>query len=155
VDHQTKVDRTNDSLEKNSKGLAQNVSVFTHDVFVLVELQAQLLATDIKECRQHALVPGLILLTGMSLGAACFPIVLTALALWLVQRFGLSYPEGFLAAGVLGAMTSTLLCSVGWLLVRRHLAVLGRSKEALIDNVQRIKKVLERDRVTRNASNPS
>ena len=45
-------------------------------------------------------VPGLILLLGMVLGVACFPIALAALALIIVEVFGTSYATGFLIAVV-------------------------------------------------------
>ena len=123
---------------------------FAHDVFTLAELQAQLFVADVQECGQRVLVPGLVLLCGVALGLACFPIALAALALLLVQVFETSYAAGFLIAVVVGAVVSALLCVIGWLQVRKRVAVLRRSQQELVRNLRWIKKVLERSRITRS-----
>jgi uncharacterized membrane protein YqjE len=150
--HQTKLGDQNGSARSASKGLARDVGEFAYDVFTLAELQAQLFVADMQECGQRVRVPGLILLFGMALGVACFPIALAALALIIVEVFGTSYAMGFLIAVVAGAALSTLLCVIGWHQVRDRVAVLGRSQQALVRNLRWIKKVLERSRITRRNS---
>ena len=125
---------------------------FAHDVFTLAELQAQLFVADVQECGQRVLVPGLVLLCGVALGLACFPIALAALALLVIQVFETSYAAGFLMAVVVGAVLSALLCVIGWFQVRQRVAVLGRSQQELVRNLRWIKKVLERSRITRRNS---
>lgn len=139
----------NGSPQSAPRTLARDVGGFAHDVLTLAELQAELFAADVRECGERVVVPGFVLLSGLALGFACFPIVLTALALLLIQAFEISYAAGFLAAFVVGAVLSALLCVLGWLRVRRHVALLGRSKLELACNLHWIKKVLERNRVTR------
>lgn len=151
--HQTKISERNGSSETGSKGLARDVGEFAHDVFTLAELQAQLLAADVRECGQRVLVPGVVVLCGVVLGLSCFPIALAALALLVIQAFGTSYAAGFLTAGVLGAVSSALLCIIGCLQVRKRAAVLRRSKQELVRNLRWIKKVLERSRITRTEDN--
>lgn len=151
--HQTKIDERNGSPESAPKALARDVGEFAHDVFTLAELQAQLFVTDVRECSQRAFMPGLVLLIGVALGLACFPIALVALALALVQVFEASYAAGFLIAAIAGAVSSAVLSVIGWLLVRGRLAVLRRSRDELLRNLRWIKKVLERDRTTRSNSN--
>jgi hypothetical protein len=128
------------------------VGEFAYDVLTLAELQAQLFVADIQEFGQRVRVPGLVLLSGIALGVACFPIGLTALALVVVQVFETSYAAGFLIAVAVGAALSALLCAIGWYQVRDRVAVLGRSQQALVRNLRWIKKVLERSRVTRRNS---
>src|SRR6185295_3428396 len=112
--HQTKLGEQNGSPRIESKGLERDVGEFAYDVLTLAELQAQLFVADMQECGQRVRVPGLILLCGVALGLACFPIALAALALVVVQVFGTSYAAGFLTAVGVGAALSALLCAIGW-----------------------------------------
>jgi uncharacterized membrane protein YqjE len=125
------------------------VGDFAHDVLTLAELQAQLFVADVQECGQRALVPGLVLVCGVALGLACFPIALAALALFVIQVFETSYATGFLIAVVGGAVLSALLCVIGWWQIRERVAVLGRSQQELARNLRWIKKVIQRSRITR------
>jgi uncharacterized membrane protein YqjE len=150
--HQTKINEQNGSPQTASRGLARDVGEFADDVLTLAELQVQLFVADMQECGQRARVPGLVLLCGVALGLACFPIALAALALLVIQVFGTSYAAGFLIAVAVGAVLSALLCVIGWLRVRERLAVLGRSQQELVRNLRWIKKVLERSRITRRNS---
>lgn len=150
--HQTKINERNGSPETAPKALARDVGEFAHDVLTLAELQAQLLVTDVRECGQRVLVPGLILLGGVALALACFPIALAALALLVIQIFETSYVAGFLIAVMVGTALSALLCVIGWFQVRKHIAVLGRSQQELVRNLRWIKKMIERNRTTRSNS---
>jgi hypothetical protein len=152
MDHQAKVSERNGSPSTTTNGLAQDVGEFAHNVLTLAELQAQLFASDVQECSQRVLVPALVLVAGIALGLACFPIALVAVALLLVEMFQASYAVGFLIAAAAGAVTSALLSTVGWLIVRKRAAVLGRSQEELIRNLRWLKKVIERSRITRKNS---
>lgn len=145
---QTKIDEQNRAPESASRGFARGVGDFTHDVLTLAELQVQLLAADVQECRQRVLIPALILLCGLAVSLACFPVGLTALALYLVQSFKLSYATGFLIAFIVGAVLGALLSVFGCLRVRNSLAVLRRSRRELIRNLGWIKKVLDHSRST-------
>ncbi len=152
MDHQTKVSERNGSPHTAPKALARDVGEFAHDVIGLAELQLQLFVTDLRECSRHALVPGLVLLAGVALGLSCVPLVLTALALLLIEVLETSYATGFLLATIVGAILSAVLCVSGWSLIRRRLAVLQRSQQELVCNLLWIKKVLERKRGTRSDS---
>lgn len=152
MDDQTKISERNGSPETAPKALARDVGEFAHDAVTLTELQAQLFVADVRECGQRVLVPSLVLLGGVALALACFPIALAALALWLAQVLETSYAAGFLIAVVVGAVFSGLLCVIGYLQIRGRLAVLRRSQQELIRNLRWIKKVLERSRITRGNS---
>jgi Putative Actinobacterial Holin-X, holin superfamily III len=149
MDHQTKISEQNGKPETATKDMARDVGEFAHNVLTLAELQAQLFVADVQECGQRVLVPGLVLLCGVALGLACFPIALAAVALLVVQVFQTSYAAGFLIAAVVGVALSAPLCVVGWFQVRDRLAVLARSQQELVRNLSWIKKVLERSRITR------
>ena len=143
---QTKIDDRNRAPESASKGFARGVGDFTHDVLTLAELQAQLLSADVQECRQRVLVPTLLLLCGLAVGLACFPVGLTALALCLVENYTMSYATGFLTAFIVGAVLGVLLSFIGCLQVRKSLAVLQRSQQELIRNLRWIRKVVDHSR---------
>jgi len=152
MDHQTQVSERNGSPQAGRKTMARDVGEFAHDVLTLAELQAQLLAADVQECSRRVLVPGLVLVGGVALGLSCFPIAMAAVALLLIEIFELSYAAGFLTTAAVGAVLSAILSAIGWFLVRRRVAVLGRSRQELVRNLRWIKKVLERSRITRSNS---
>lgn len=147
--HQTKISERNGSPEIAPKAIARDVGAFALDVLTLAELQAQLLIADVQECGQRVRVPGLVLLCGVALGLACFPLALAALALLLIEVFATSYSAAFLLVAATGAVVSALLCVIGWLQVRQRLAVLRRSQQELTRNLRWIKKVFERNRIPR------
>ena len=142
---QTKIEARNGS----PAGLARDVGEFAHDVLTLAELQAQLFAADVQECGRRVLVPALVLAAGVSLGWACFPIALAALALVLVEVFQSSSAVAFVTTALVGGMVSALCCAIGWSQIRRRVAVLRRSQQELVRNLRWIKKVLERSPITR------
>ena len=150
--HQTKVSEQNGSPERASKGMARDVGEFAHDVLTLAELQGQLFVADVQECGRRVLVPGLVLLCGVALALASFPIALVALALLVIQVFATSYAAAFLIAAAVGASLSALVCVIAWLQVRKRVTVLARSQQELVRNLRWIKKVLERSRITRGSS---
>ncbi len=139
---QTKVAGRNGAPEIESDGLARDVGSFANDVLTLAELQAQLLAADVQECRQRVLVPSLVLLCGLALGLACFPIALVTLALGLVLFLETSLFTALLIVVVAAAIGSALLCIFGWIHVRQRAAVLRRSRDELVRNLSWIKRVV-------------
>ena len=147
MDQQAKVAGRNGAPEAVSQGLARDVGAFANDVLTLTELQSQLLVADLRECRRRALVPSLVLLGGLALGLACFPIALVTVALGLVQFLETSHFTAFLIVVVAGAICSVLLCIVGWIQVRRRAAVLRRSRDELVHNLRWIKRVLAGNRL--------
>ncbi len=148
MDDQTKIDERNCAPENASRGFARGVGDFTHDVLTLAELQAQLLAADMQECRQRVVLPALLLLCGLAVSLACFPVGLTALALYLVKAYKMSNAAGFLIAFIVGAVLGGLLSFWGGLRVRKSLAVLQRSQHELIRNLRWIRKVVDHSRTS-------
>lgn len=132
------------------KGLAGDLREFAHDVVTLAELQAQLFVADVHECGQRVMIPALVLICGVVLALACFPLALVVLALFLVQVFETTYAVGFLIAVAVGAILSALLSVIGWMQIREHATLLRRSQEELRRNLRWIKKVLKRTRNTRS-----
>lgn len=147
MDQQAKVAERNGAPKTASQGLVRDVGAFAKDVLTLTELQSQLLVADMRECSRRGLVPSLVVLVGLALGLACFPIALVTAALGLVQFLETSSFTAFLIVVVAGAICSVLLCIVGWIQVRQRVAVLRRSRDELVRNLYWIKQVLARNRL--------
>lgn len=154
MDQQAKLTERNGKPDTASQGLAQDVGAFASDVLTLTELQSQLLAADLRECSRGALAPSLVLLGGLTLGLACFPISLVTVALGLVHFLDASLFTAFLIVVVVGAIGSALMCILAWRQVRQRAAVLRRSRDELVCNLRWIKRVLTRNRHTRNNESP-
>ena len=148
MDKQTKVNGRNGASNTDSHGLAWDVGSFANDTLTLTELQTQLLAADVKEFGRQVWAPSLVMLGGLALALACFPIALVTLALGLVQLLETSYFIAFLIVLAVGAISSLLLCLFGWIKIRERAAVLQRSRDELMRNLSWIKRVLTRTRFT-------
>lgn len=142
MDDQTKADNSKGTQQSASRGFATGAGNFAQDVLTLAELQAQLLAIDVRECRARMTVPVLLLLGGFAIALACFPIGLAAFALCLIQFFNTTYATGFLIAFLVGAILGTLMSIIGWRRVGNRLTVLKRSQHELARNLLWIKKVI-------------
>ena len=149
------ISQKNESPEPIGSSLGSDMSDFLKGFSTLVELQAQLFVADVRECRQRGLLPGLVLLCGVTLGMGCFPVALVAIAMLLIQVFEISYAAGFLISVLAGAVLSGLLTMIGWFQVRKQMTFLQRSQQELVHNLRWLKKILERDRLTRSKSNPA
>jgi len=143
---QTMVAERNGASQSTNNGLAWDVSSFANDAMTLTELQAKLLAADLRECRRRSWVPSLVLLAGLAIGLACFPIAMVTVALGLVQFLETSHFTAFLIVLVTGATGSVLLCLVSWITVRQHFARLQRSRDELVRNLRWMKRVITRYR---------
>jgi uncharacterized integral membrane protein len=143
---QTKVAASNGASKSASNGLAWDVGAFANDAVTLTELQSQLLAADMRECSRGAWVPSLVLLAGLALGLACFPIAMVTAALGLVYFLETSHFTAFLIVLAGGVIGSALLCVLSWIRVRQHVAVLGRSRDELVRNLRWMKRVITRNR---------
>jgi uncharacterized membrane protein YqjE len=144
--HQAKVADRNGATGGASQGLARDVSAFANDVLTLAELQSRLLAADLQECSRRGLVPGLVLIVGLTLSLACIPIAMVTIALGLNQFLEISHFTAFLFVAAGGAIGGVLLCAVGWMYVRQRASVLRRSRDEFVRNLRWIKRVVARNR---------
>ena len=148
MDQQANVNERNGSAGATTHGLAWDVGSFANDALTLTELQTQLVAADMREYGRRVWFPSLLLLAGMALGLAFFPIALVTMALALVHFLAMSYLLAFLVVSVIAAMGSAVLCIFGYRMVRERAAVLRRSRNELLHNLRWIKRVLTRTRFT-------
>jgi uncharacterized membrane protein YqjE len=148
--NQTKVTPDNGSQEADPSTISQDVGELTDGLINLVELQAQLFSVDMRECSRKSRIPLGFVLIGLGIGGACFPIMLIAVALMLVQDFDFSYAAAFAMTAGGGAIASALMCTIGWIRIRKHAAILQRSRRELVRNFSWIKKVVAHERTTRH-----
>ena len=126
----------------SSKSVVGNIADFGNDVATLVELQAKLAATDLKEVKHRATVYIIVLICAVILCLGTIPIVLLGIADLLVMalqiRLGLAL---LLTAGVTLAICGAV---IALMLPRLSLAVepLRRSREELIRNISWVRTVL-------------
>lgn len=125
--------------------MRDSMSEFAHDLTELGELQAALLAVDLKQTARRLIAPTGLALCGLLLLAGCFPVLVAGLAIWFAQGAGLSYPAAFAATFGVGAAVSGLIVLGAALWVRSSLATLERSKHELRENMSCIKRMLKRD----------
>jgi hypothetical protein len=148
MDKQANLNERNGVAGAATQGLAWDVGSLANDAVTLTELQTQLLAADVREYGRRVWFPSMILLAGLALGWAFFPIALVTIALGLVHYWAMSYLLAFLLVSVLAAIGSALLCIIGYKMVRGRAAVLSRSRNELLHNLRWIKRVLTRTRFT-------
>lgn len=122
--------------------LAHNVGDFARDLVNLAELQAQLLAVDLKQsARQAAARVGLVAV-GLALVLACLPVLLMALAYALIEVASWSHGLSFLVAGVVGLLMGGALALGGLAWLRRTQPSWERSRRELGDNLRWLKQSL-------------
>ena len=142
------VDR-NRSSEPDSKPVTRKVSEFASSIKDLADLQIQLLKVDIKECVQRIRMPAIMLVSGLMLGAACFPVLLATVAFVLVENFELSYAAAFGIAVGVGMGLSLILCLVSLSRLNQGLSVLQRSQQEFVRNLHFVKGEVTHNRISR------
>lgn len=134
--------RQSESPDRQARIPRRGLAGVAHDMIVLAELQCTLLQADAADAARRMIVPGSLLVAGLLLAFACFPILLASLGLALSAFLPLG--AAFLVAGVAGLLTAAVFLVVaGWLL-RKNLASFRRSREEFLENVRWIKSVLKR-----------
>jgi len=129
----------------NEPNVAAGVRGLAHDAIELAELQAKLLALDVKVASRQARISLILGVVGVCLLLGCIPVALYALAEVFVAQFGWSQAAALAAAAAIGLAASALAGAVAWRRLRSGLASLQRSREELNRNIAWIKSNLRRD----------
>lgn len=142
MDHQATLDG------RQPPKLARDAAEVARDVAALADLQARLLADDLRNIRK-GLTTGLVLQLGaMSLIVAALPVAVAGVGLLLAEIDGVSLAGGLLLAALLAAVAAIALALGGWRLLKQQGRGLARSREELAQNVRLLKSVLARNRAT-------
>lgn len=120
-------------------------SGLTHDVIELSELQAKLFALDIKNSTQRTRTCLILAIIGVCLLLASIPVALLTLAELLVEQLDWSRAAALGTATLVGVVLSAVFAGAAYLLVRKGLFSLERSRDELNRNLSWIKTTL-RDR---------
>jgi hypothetical protein len=151
---QTQMINQRDASTPSSGSLGAGGGGFTHDLLKLAELQSQLFLAEVREFRQHSILPSLFLVSGLLLGVASFPVALIALALGLAQLAKLSMAFAFLIVFGVGSLGSLTLSCIGWQQARKRMRFFPRSQEEFVSNYRWISSAFHCDRtVGRNSTN--
>ncbi|MFG0295581.1 MAG: phage holin family protein [Maioricimonas sp. JB045] len=125
-------------------GVKKNLAGLTHDLISLAELQAQLVAVDLRDSYSRSVVPAVLVVTALLLALGAMPVILLGIGWALVNLAG--FGEG--AAFLLVSLTAVgLAAATGWWGVQKlkaSLGVLTRSRRELSENVWWIKQALLR-----------
>ncbi|HWE37593.1 MAG TPA: phage holin family protein [Isosphaeraceae bacterium] len=127
-----------------TEAVVGGVADFGNDLATLVELQAKLIAIDLKVAVDRATMPLVVAAVGAVLALGALPVVLLGVAELLVQYAGL--PRGW-AYLLVGGLAIVLAAVAAWLMLPRLKASLEsfrRSREELTRNVSWIRTVLVR-----------
>jgi uncharacterized membrane protein YqjE len=133
---------TNGRARNQEPNVAASVSELTHDVIELAELQAQLLALDIKATSQKSRTSLLLAAIGICVLLGSIPVVLFALAELFVAQFEWSPAAGFAVAALVGVLLSALFLVAGWYRFKSGFDTLARSREEFSRNLTWIKSTL-------------
>lgn len=139
---QTTVNRSNGHRENPGRAMTRNVGEFAGELLALIELQWRLLTVDVKQGLRRMMFPAGLLLLGLVLLVASFPILLMMVGFFLVQA-GLSPGVAFLIAFVIGMVAAGIAGIVGWLLLRNSVSTLNRSRQELSQNLRWIRGALK------------
>jgi hypothetical protein len=133
---------TNGKSRTETPNVATSFAGLTHDVIELAELQAQLLALDVKTTSQKSRTSLILAIVGVCLLLGTIPIALVAVAELLIQQFGWSRVAGFASAGLLGAVLSAGILGAAWARFRTGIATMQRSREEFSRNIAWVKSSL-------------
>lgn len=146
---QTQVNqRTAESPSELPSSLGKDVGGFAHVLLRLVELQSQLFFAEAREARQRSIVPSVLFVTSLILGASCCPIALIAFALSLAQLTSLSIAAAFLIVLAAGLASSLTLLITSSMLIRNSSHLFRRSQEEFLHNYQWFKAAFKSNRTT-------
>jgi hypothetical protein len=130
---------TNGQSRKESPGVATSFAGLTHDVIELAELQAQLLALDVKSTSQKARTSLVLVVIGVCVLLGTTPVALLTFAELLIQQFGWSRAASFASATLLGALLAAGILGAAWARFRAGVVTIQRSREEFNRNIAWVK----------------
>jgi hypothetical protein len=133
---------TNGQSRNESPNVATSFAGLTHDVIELAELQAQLLALDVKSTSQKARTSFILVAVGVCMLLGTVPIALVTVAELLVQQFGWSRAAGFATATLLGVLLAAGILGAAWSRFRAGVVTMQRSREEFNRNIAWVKSSL-------------
>ncbi|REJ86623.1 MAG: hypothetical protein DWQ34_27000 [Planctomycetota bacterium] len=126
-----------------ARQVSRNLSGLAHDVITLAELQAQLVACDLREGKAQAIGPIVVIVAGLLLALGTMPVLLLGLGWLLVNHAEWTESAAFLTAGGAGLAVAGLLAWFGWKKLKAALSTFTRSQQEFARNVDWVKSALK------------
>jgi len=140
--NQTSVETRDGHDESPATAFARSFSDCAHDIVNLSELQARLLALDLKQTARRTAAPAALAAVGLAILLGVVPILLVTIAYVLVEVAGWPHWAGFLLASGVGLIVGGGLAGVAYALFRNSFSALQRSRKELSDNLRWLKDTL-------------
>ena len=135
---------TNGRVREEEPNVATSFSGLAHDVIELGELQAQLLALDVKSTGQNAAGAFVLTIVGASLLLSAISVGLFALAEVFVEKLGWPQSAADLVAALVGVALGGAVLTGAWYQWKSGLSTLQRSRNELSRNIAWIKSNLRK-----------
>ncbi len=139
--HQTQM---NGRPESPIRRAARNMADVWRDGLTLAELQTRLFAIEFSRVVRRSRVAAAVTAGGAVLAMAALPILLAAIASLLIDA-GLSAAASFGITGGSALVVATILVTIGWAGISRHLRDFPRSTSELKRNFDWLKEVMHQD----------
>jgi hypothetical protein len=130
---------TDGRVKTERPNVATSFSELTHDAIELAELQAQLLALDIKETSQSTKTSLILAIVGSCLLLGTIPIALIAMAELLIEQLDWSHSASYGVATLVGILVSAGILATAFARFRSGISSMKRSREELSRNIAWIK----------------
>jgi len=127
---------------RKPEGILGNLTGLTGDIASLAELQAELVAVDLKDTVGRATWPGVVLVVSAVLLVATLPVLLIGLAFALASALAISQAAALLLTGGIFALVAAVVGTVAALRFLRSFESFRRSREELVRNVSWIRTVI-------------
>jgi hypothetical protein len=135
---------TNGRFRPDEPNVATSFSGLAHDVVELAELQAKLLALDVKTSGKNARTAFVLIIIGASLLLSAISVALFALAALLVETLDWPQSVADIVAAVVGIVLGGAVLAWAWHLCRSGLSALQQSRDELTRNIAWVKTSLRK-----------
>ena len=139
---------TNGRVPTEEPNVVTSFSGLAHDVIELAELQAQLLALDVKSTGQNARGAFVLTVIGASFLLSSISVGLFALAELLVEKLGWSQSAADIVAALIGIALGAAALTGAWYRWQSGLYALQRSRDELSQNIAWVKSSLRKQAAT-------
>jgi len=126
----------------SGEGVVGSIAGFGNDVATLAELQAKLIALDLKESAAKATLPLSMAVVGLVVLVSAVPVVIVGVGLLVAQAFTISNALALLLTAVTFMVVAVLLVVFALRELRRVIEIFRRSREELTRNVSWLRTVL-------------
>ena len=133
---------TNGRVRNQEPNVAASFSELTHDAIELAELQAKLLALDVRCTTQRTKVSLILTVLGVCVLLGTMPVALITVAYVFIQELEWTPLGSYALATLIGIVLSGSILAAAWMKLQSGMEVLERSREELGRNIAWIKSSL-------------